>query len=303
MKFNTLIDVMIHFSNQETCKAHLADLRWAGKPYCPHCGNEKIYTMKHTYKCATCRKQFSVTKGTIFENSPISLQKWFAAIWLLTSHKKGISSLQLGRDIGVTQKTAWFMLQRLRFAMRTRSFKKAMTNPVEVDETYMGGANKNKHNSKKVSGVYGRSKNAKTPVFGMLERGGNVVAMKVEETTKAVIYPIIHRAVQSGTNIYSDDFNLYKGLRANYNHASVNHTDGEYVRNNVHTNGIENFWSLMKRGNIGIYHFWSVKHLDRYIDEFEYRYNTRELKDSDRFNNFVTRTNGRLTYKELIAND
>lgn len=299
--FTNLIEVMMHFSDENTCKEYLEQMRWGGNIICPHCENdEKIYSMKKNYKCAKCRKQFSVTKGSIFENSAIPLQKWFAGIWLITSHKKGISSLQLHRDLGITQKSAWFMLQRIRFAIRTKSFSKPLANTVEADETYVGGKNKNRHADKKIPFAQGRSTKDKTPVFGLVERNGRVVAMKVSNTTQKTIHPIIKNLVSKDANLMTDEWKAYRGLASYYNHAFVKHGEGQYVVGDAHTNTIEGFWSLLKRGIIGIYHHVSEKHLDAYVDEFEYRYNTKHLECADRFSNMLALSNCRITYKNLI---
>lgn len=293
---------MMYFSDNETCKKYLAEMRWRDGIICPHCGNgDKIYTLKNNYKCSECRKQFSVTKGTIFENSPIPLQKWFAAIWLITSHKKGISSLQLSRDIGITQKSAWFVLQRIRYAIRTRSFSVPLNNIVEADETYIGGKNKNRHTDKKIDNAQGRSIKDKTPVFGMIERNGRMVAMKVKNTTQQTIVPIIEDCVSQNALIMTDEWKAYKNLSANYDHKVIKHGEGQYVNGDCHTNSIEGFWSLLKRRIVGIYHHVSEKHLDAYIDEFEYRYNTRNIIDSERFTLALTNIDSRLSYKQLIV--
>lgn len=300
-KFSNLIEVMMHFSDKEVCKEYLAKMRWSKGVVCPHCENgEKIYTMKSGYKCAKCRKPFSVTKGTIFENSAIPLQKWFAAIWLITSHKKGISSLQLHRDLGITQKSAWFLLQRIRYAIRTQSFNKPLENIVELDETYIGGKNKNRHASKKVSNAQGRSTKDKTPVFGLVERNGRLTAMRVRNTTKATVMPIITKNVSLDAKIMTDEWKAYSGLSSLYAHEIVKHGQGEYVVGKCHTNTIEGFWSLLKRGIIGIYHNVSSKHLDAYVDEFEYRYNTKNITCVERFDNMLSLCNSRITYKNLI---
>lgn len=298
-QFSNLIEVMTHFSDKQTCKSYLSQMRWGGKTVCPHCGHDHCYTMKHNFKCAKCRKQFSETKGTIFENSAVPLQKWFAAIWLITSHKKGISSLQLHRDIGVTQKTAWFMLQRIRFAVKTKSFNKPLNNIVEADETYIGGKNKNRHSDKKVGNAQGRSTKDKTPVFGLVERNGRIVAMKVNGTTKGIIQPIINQNVSKDAQLMTDEWKAYVGLASSYNHSIVKHGKGQYVDGFCHTNTIEGFWSLLKRGIIGIYHSVSSKHLDAYVDEFEYRYNTKDISCAERFDDLLTLSNSRITYKTL----
>lgn len=300
-KFTNLIEVMMHFSDETTCKEYLCEMRWKDGIVCPHCANDgKIYTMKKGYKCAKCRKPFSVTKGTIFENSAIPLQKWFAAVWLITSHKKGISSLQLHRDLGITQKSAWFLLQRIRFAVRTKSFNTPLMNTVELDETYVGGKNKNRHANKKVPFSQGRSGKDKTPVFGLVERNGRVVAMRVRDTKKKTLMPLIHENVSKDAVIMTDEFKSYKGLGKMFAHEVVKHGSGQYVVGNAHTNTIEGFWSLLKRGIIGIYHNVSEKHLDAYVDEFEYRYNTKDITDVERFGNMLSLSNSRLTYNQLI---
>ena len=304
--FKNLIEATQFFSDKQTCIDYLAQLRWAGNTCCAHCGNGKVYELKGAnkrYKCAECRKQFSVTKGLIFENSPIPLQKWFVAIYLITSHKKGISSMQLSRDISVTQKTAWFMLQRIRFALDTNSFElPVMDSVIECDETYIGGKSKNKHANKRTKGAQGRSTKDKTPVFGLVERNGRVVAMKVPDTTRDTIHPIIEAHVGAGASVNTDEWMAYKGLDKRFSHSVVKHGEGIYVIGNVHTNTIEGFWSLLKRGIIGIYHQVSTKHLDKYIDEFEFRYNTKDNSEFERFNNMLSLSAKRLTYGQLITN-
>ncbi len=193
-------------------------MRWAdGNVTCTFCNHNKVYELKGAnkrYKCAACRKQFSAIKGTIFENSPISLQKWFVAMYILSSHKKGISSCQLARDISVTQKTAWFMGQRIRYAAQTKSFSKpVMATIVECDETYVGGKEKNKHKSKRIEGSQGRSGKGKTAVFGLIERNGIVVAMKVSNTQKETLQPLIEQYVSEGSTVMTDEWMAYKGLQ------------------------------------------------------------------------------------------
>lgn len=304
-KFNNLIQATQYFSNPETCVEYLTNLRWSNGITCAHCNHDKVYTLKGAtkrYKCASCRKQFSATKGTIFENSAIPLQKWFIAIYLLTSHKKGISSMQLAKDMGITQKSAWFMLQRIRFALQTKSFNvPVLENTVECDETYIGGKNKNRHASKKIANSQGRSVKDKAPVFGLVERNGRVVAMKVTDTTKGTIQPLIHKHVSSDANVMTDEWLAYRGLNKSFNHSVVNHGTGEYVNGLAHTNTIEGFWSLLKRGIVGIYHQVSVKHLDLYVDEFEFRYNTKEMCEYSRFENMISLSSTRLTYNQLIS--
>jgi transposase-like protein len=301
-KFDTLIDATIYFSDEQVCRDYLENIRWGDTPICPHCGNKEVYRYSNgkLYKCKECREQFTVKVGTIFEDSKISLSKWFVAIYLLTAHKKGISSLQLHRDLGVTQKTAWFMLQRIRYAIRTKSFNKPLQNFVECDETYVGGKAKNKHACKRSEGTQGRNTSDKTAVFGMVERGGNVIAQKVKDVSGNTLKPIIYDNVKDGSILSTDEWKSYIGLDGKYKHLIVNHGAGIYVQGLAHTNTMENFWSLLKRGIIGIYHNVSSKHIDKYIDEFEFRYNSKTNTENGRFDLFLQLVNGRLKYKELI---
>lgn len=302
-KFNTLIETTMYFSDEQVCRDYLENIRWGGFPVCPHCGHKEVYIYSNgkLYKCKECKEQFTVKVGTIFEDSKISLSKWFVVIYLLTAHKKGISSLQLHRDIGVTQKTAWFMLQRIRYAIRTKSFNAPLKNFVEADETYVGGKAKNKHACKRLEGTQGRNTQDKTAVFGLVERGGNVMAQTVKDVSGNTLKPIIYDNVKDGSVISTDEWRSYAGLDGKYKHLIVDHGAGIYVNGLAHTNTMENFWSLLKRGLIGIYHNVSSKHLDKYIDEFEFRYNSKTNSENGRFDLFLSLINGRLKYKELIA--
>jgi transposase-like protein len=227
------------------------------------------------------------------------LQKWFLAIWLVTSHKKGISSLQLGRDLDITQKSAWFMLQRIRKCFGIDNDVQ-LSNEVEVDETYVGGKNKNRHANKKFKNSQGRSAKDKTPVVGMVERGGKVTARTVENVKSVTLTAEIIRNVKESATLYSDEWLGYKGVSRIYDHSIVKHNQGQYVNGRVHTNTIEGFWSLLKRGIFGIYHFTSKKHLQMYVDEFVFRYNTRKHTENERFNLLLCNIENRITYKELI---
>jgi transposase-like protein len=295
-EFRNILDLVDYFPTEESCHKYLAKIRWGDQLVCPHCGCfRKIYTLKggKLFKCADCRKPFTVRIGTIFEDSALPLQKWFMAFYLVTAHKKGISSMQLARDIGVTQKTAWFMLHRIRYCVNSGKFNKPLSGIVEMDETFVGGKIKNK----------GRGSHTpnKTPVIGLVERNGRVVAAVADNVKSQTIKEVVRRHVLKGTKLMTDSYSAYERLGLDYPRESVNHIKGEYVRGNVHTNTIEGFWSLLKRGLVGIYHQASRKHLDKYIDEFEYRYNTRDLKDNMRFADALFHSDGRLTYKKLIA--
>ena len=278
----------------------MIEARWNGKPICPHCKSDrKIYKIRKgkILTCADCRKQFTVKVGTIFEDSALPLQKWFMAIYILTAHRKGISSLQLSRDIDVTQKTAWFMLHRIRYATKTKSFDKPLTGTIEIDESFVGGKEANKHKAqrKNISGYTN-----KQAVFGMLQRGGIVLTQVVPRVHGEHLKPIIRETVSKDATIITDGFGAYYGLDKEYHHEIINHNQDEWYRDGFHTNSIEGFWSQMKRGIYGIYHSVSPKHLHRYTNEFAYRYNSRKISDSQRFHSALSQVQGRLTYQKLI---
>lgn len=306
-EFKNVIQLLDYFKGEATCKALLAQQRWGGNPICPHCGAEKPYITARGYKCSNnqCYKKFSVTVGTIFENSKIKLRYWFAAIYLCSAHKKGISSHQLGRDLGITQKSAWFVLHRIREMLKDKA-PQMLTGTVEVDETFIGGKEGNKHKSKRAEGNSAKGGAGKAAVIGLLERGGNIVTQPVKRANKIHLLPVMVAHVPAGTTVYTDEKATYKNnLKKVYDHDYTNHAKKQYVKriggNSIHTNSVEGFWSHLKRGLNGIYHSVSVKHLGTYCNEYAYRFNTRKTKDVDRFFNTLKNSgNFKLSYKQLI---
>ena len=302
--FKSLLQVLDYFKDEQTCINYLAEKRWGDTPSCPHCGNVGAYVTNRGFKCKAkeCHKKFTVTSGTILENTKISLRLWFATIYLATAHKKGIFSHQLSRDLNITQKTAWFLLHRVREMFKEDALE-MLTGTIEVDETFVGGKNKNRHEKKKIAGSQGRSSADKTAVVGLLQRNGKVLTQVVEDTEKDTLQHIIYSNVHQSATVITDAYNSYKGLSALYNHMSVKHTEGNYItEGDKHTNNIEGFWSGLKRGIVGIYHYVSPKHLQRYCHEFGYRYNTRKVADVVRFDDAIQSVNGkRLTYAKLIS--
>lgn len=237
MKFTNLLEVTKYFEVKQNCTDYLTEMRWGDKITCTFCNHDKVYELKGVnkrYKCAKCRKQFSAIKGTIFENSPIPLQKWFIAVYIISSHKKGVSSVQLASDLGVTQKSAWFMAQRIRFALKVKSYKK-LTGVIQADETFMGGKNKNRHVDKKVPESQGRSVKDKTPVLGMIAAGGKLHTAVIPDTKAKTIKPIISELVREGSIVVTDEWLGYAGTGKRFSHIVINHNQGEYVRGAFHT--------------------------------------------------------------------
>ena len=300
------------YPDEESARVYLEGRIWPSGPTCPNCGTgERVSTLGTCatrkpgyYRCLTCAFDFTVRTGTVMERSKIPLHKWLYSMYLLVTARKGISSLQLAKEIGITQKSAWFVLGRLREACGgPDSPLDKLRGTVEVDECFVGGKEANKHEHKKLKA--GRGSVGKVAVLGMRERGGRTYAMVVPDTGLATIQNEIHGAVEAGTQLYTDEHGAYSDLDGLfYGHDTVNHGAGEYARGSVHTNGIESVWAVLKRGLHGVYHHASQKHLHRYVDEFTFRLNEGNVANhtTRRLDSFVDATVGkRLTYRRLIA--
>jgi len=303
-QFKTLQDLCLAFGDNQVAIDHFRAIRWKNGEFCPHCGHDKIYTLKrkNIYRCAQCHTNFSITVGTIFENSKLPLRVWFGAIWLLTNHPKGIASTTLARDLGITQKSAWFVLHRLRHAARTQSFNAPLTGKVEIDETYVGGRDYNRHAEKKKGGRGGLG-SGKTPVIGAIERKGDVVASVMPQ---GIGWPEAQGFVDAVVSpkaelLVTDAHPAYAAIYGYPQHEVVNHHIGEYKKGDAHTNSIESVWALLKRQIVGTHHWVSPKHLQQYVSEMAWRMNRRAMTAEERANAIFTAVEGRLTYKALIA--
>lgn len=309
-EIKTLQQAIIHFADVENCREFMARLRWGtGKVKCPNCGSEDVDWLPNAklYKCyrkpAHPRQKFSLKVGTIFEDSPIGLEKWLPVMWMLANCKNGVSSWEIHRAVGVTQKTAWFMLQRGRLAMQDELTGGMLGGEVEVDETFIGGKVRNMHRGKKARvQAINRNTGNKAIVLGILERGRTIRATVVPDRSKATIQPIVRENVEKGTNVFTDEWAGNWRMDDEYTHNIINHLEA-YVDGNVHCNGVENFWSLLKRTIGGTYVSVEPFHLFRYVDEQAFRFNNRKpMDDSMRFSYLMRKIVGkRLTYAELTG--
>lgn len=300
----TLQEAIKYFSNDLLCINFVASLRWFdGEPVCPKCGEKKnsFLATRKIWKCKACKKQFSVKQGTIFEDSPIGLDKWLMAIWMISNCKNGVSSYEIHRAIGITQKSAWFVLHRIRLAMEAGSIEK-LFGEVEADETYVGGTPANMHANKREGKVKRGRSTHKMAILGMVERKGRVRAKVVADTTMRTVHAELKDNVEYGSVLYTDSYLSYGNLENTYTRETINHAE-EYVRGHVHTNSIENFWSLLKRTIKGTYVSVAPEHLQKYVEEQTFRFNHRRLShDGERFLEVVGAISGkRLTYKQLIG--
>jgi transposase-like protein len=301
----TLQKAIKFFSDLDNCQNYMIDVRWPdGKVRCPSCGSEKVTYLANArlWKCYAKhpRQKFSLKVGTIFEDSPLGLDKWMMAMWMIANCKNGISSCEIARDLGITQKSAWHMLHRIRLAMQMGTLEK-MSGQVEADETYIGGLARNMHRSEHSRKIKGTGGAGKVAVMGLLERDGKVRAKVIGDATQLTLHAEVKSNVEQGAELFTDGWKGYSGLHQEYIHQVINHAE-KYVDGQIHTNGIENFWSLLKRGLKGTYVSVEPFHLFRYLDEQTFRFNKRKGTDAERFLAVISLIQGkRLEYKQLIG--
>jgi transposase-like protein len=304
--FKSIIEFQKHFSSEDKCRQFLELQKWGGTPCCTVCASTNVTRFKNDvrrFQCNEkgCRKQFSVLQGTFAENTKIPLSKWFLAMYVIANHSKGISSLQLASWLNVTQRTSWFLNHRIREMLNETGKGDLLSGTVEIDETYIGGKESNKHKHKKnpKKGVSG-----KAMVIGAIQRGGKLKTKVMPHTDIENIQHFIANTVEPNSNMVTDESHAYNRVHLNYKHETVNHGAKEYVRKDnkqVHTNNIEGYWNILKKQIVGIHHFVTAKHLQRYCNENAYRFNNRALAQDERFADALANCNGRLKYQDLIA--
>lgn len=302
-EFKSVLDLMDMFPDEQSCINFLEQHIWNGSPISPFDPSSKVWKCSNNrYRCRNTGKYFNIKTNTMFEGTKVPLRKWFIAIWSATTQTKGTSSVQLSKNISVDQKTAWFMMHRIRECFRMEE-NEQMEGIFEGDETFVGGKNKNRHKDKKVPMSTGRAFKDKTPVLGILQRGGNLRCFVIPDTKRESIQPIIKRIIKPWSTFISDEWSAYKGLDAFLDHHVVDHGRKQYVNPDnpeIHTNTIEGFWGIFKRGYNGIYNWMSRKNMQRYFDEFVFRYNHRKKSQSERFYLFLQNIGRCLKYKQLI---
>lgn len=305
--FKNLQQFITHFSDEKTCKDYLEYRRWKGSPICPHCGSKRVYRIKesHVFKCGnkkTCDKKFSVTTKTIFESTKLPLTLWFQAIFLATNHKKGVSSCQLARDLGITQKAAWFMLHRIRLLI-TPNNPKTVQGTITVDETYIKGKASNRTKKQRYLIATGQRQDVATVAVGLVQPKGKGILTVVKYAGSEILHKLVNEKVGSKYSvIVTDGLMGYRGIGENFlGHVVVNHQLGEYKVGRFSTNAVEGFFSHFKRTILGTYHWVSPWQMQRYCDLFTFRYNTRKLTDPQRFHETLTNPHNRLKYQELIG--
>jgi transposase-like protein len=303
------MEFFAQFPNEDAARAYLETARWPGGVKCIHCGHDDVWRIRggKLFTCKKCREQFTVKTGTAMESSHIPLQKWIYAMYLMTISRKGISSIQLAKELGITQKSAWFMAHRLRDGCQSGGM---MSGTVEVDETYVGGLARNMHAKAKEAAKIGTGGKGKAIVMGLKARSGEVRARVITGTDAAQLHPLIKENVAIGSTVYTDEHRGYNGLEG-YSRGVVKHSFKEYVMGDAHTNGMESHWAIVKRAHMGIFHQWSKKHLHRYMDELSFKQNTKGLPafDAEGKTCGITTVRAhmagmegkRLTYQELIA--
>jgi transposase-like protein len=310
---NNLPELIKKFSDEQVCRNFLVQQRWNGSPECPYCGSGKWYSIEggKRFKCGNseCYKKYSVTVGTVFHASNIPLSTWFPAMYIITAHKKGISSIQLAKDLGVTQKTAWFMLHRIRESLKDKD-SNLLKGTIEVDETYSGrkfgsefkGYTEEEVNKMKLEHPQQFALKSKGVVMALKERGGKIRVKVHSELDGITAKQYIKDNVEPGSNVYTDQSSLYRTGLEEYNREAVRHTkpNPEFARGDVHVNNVESFWATFKRGKYGIYHWFSFKHLQAYCNEYAYRANSKHLKDGERFELSLSHIEGKFPYKQLV---